>query len=89
MMMSYIVSLLCLNRAHLAERVYNAARHDHKYCTLPKQTREMLRDQPQAQTVFARAREILRALALKLDDERLRQGFLAAEPARRLLAEQC
>ncbi len=46
-------------------------------------------DQPQAQAVFARACEIVRALALKLDDERLRQGFLAAEPARRLLAEQC
>jgi predicted ATPase len=44
-------------------------------------------DEAQALAVATRARETLRALAARLDDGRLREAFLAAEPARGLLAE--
>ncbi|MCZ7574382.1 MAG: AAA family ATPase [Ardenticatenaceae bacterium] len=46
-----------------------------------KNTAEMRR-------VLARAAEIVRALADRIEDEDLRQGFLAAEPVRRLLVER-
>jgi DNA-binding SARP family transcriptional activator len=45
-------------------------------------------DESQAQVVLARACATVHALASRLGDEQLRKGFFAAEPIRRLLAEE-
>jgi hypothetical protein len=44
------------------------------------------RDESQAQSARARARAIVHSLVARIDDERLRKTFLAAEPLRELFA---
>jgi DNA-binding SARP family transcriptional activator/predicted ATPase len=72
--------------AALADTMGLAGELWHVYAALGE-LRRAQGDEAQAQEANSRAAAIVRYLADQLDDERLRASFLAAEPARQLLAD--